>query len=83
MKRVATSAFATEQSNSADLLGREAQKDFVAQEIEGADEPKQLMPGLDSDLEKKLIQLVKDFETESYSTWRYYIRAFLEAELFW
>jgi hypothetical protein len=42
-----------------------------------------LLEGLTPDLEKKLIDLVLEFERESYPVWRFLNRDFFEAESFW
>lgn len=48
-----------------------------------SDEDAELLPGLTADLETKIIQTIQEFEIESYGTWRYIYRNFLEAESFW
>jgi hypothetical protein len=48
-----------------------------------SDENEPLMPGLTPELEAALIGLVTEFERESYPTWRFLNRDFLEAESFW
>src|SRR5579884_228965 len=42
-----------------------------------------LLPGLTRELERSLIGLVLRFEEESFPTWRFLNRDFLEAESFW
>ncbi len=46
-------------------------------------ESPELLPGLTPELEQALIGIVQEFERESYTTWRYQYREFLEAGSFW
>ena len=50
---------------------------------EEVDKDEVLLEGLTPDLEKKLIDLVLEFERESYPVWRFLNRDFFEAESFW
>lgn len=79
---MASAATLTEQNDSMPPT-RQQQVAMVKQDIDRADEPEAIMPGLTRELEKKLIQLAKEFEMESWSTFRWFARDFLEAESFW
>lgn len=51
--------------------------------LEDEDKDQPLLPGLTKELETKLINLVIEFERESFPVWRFLNRDFFEAESFW
>src|SRR5207302_1171061 len=58
--------------------------DDADDEMEGSEDKIQpLLPELTPELEKKLIELVTEFERENYPVWRFLNRDFFEAESFW
>jgi ribosomal protein L37AE/L43A len=58
-------------------------EDDILDDFENSTDLEPLMPGLTPELEAALIGLVTEFERESYPTWRFLNRDFLEAESFW
>src|SRR5512146_728200 len=68
---------------AAEITFRNDEKSTLSEAERKKDEDQELLPGLTPDLETKLIQLAVEFEQESYGTWRFLYRNFLEAESFW